>query len=140
MKRSIRNRRKKTFPQVPVTSMGDIAFLLIIFFVLCSQFQKVSVNLPVSRDAQEISERPRITVEIDAEGNIYFNQFPVSNAEQVEWKIREMLEGKTQDREKMVLFRCDRNVTRDKYEPVIAAIAKAGGLIVAIGRIGEENK
>ena len=134
--RGARKRKKKSgIVNVPVASMGDIAFLLIIFFVLCSQFQQVTVNPPKSLDSVELNEKPRISVEIDADGNLFFQQRPASPSD-VEWGVRAMLEKAKNDREKLVLFRCDESVTRDKFEPVLEAIAKGGGIIAALGERG----
>lgn len=119
--------------------MGDIAFLLIIFFVICSQFKEVNINPPRSLDAVNLKSRPKITVEIDAKGNIYFQGLQVPNAEAIEWGVRSLLEGKTTEKFKMVMFRCDRSVGKDTFEPVIEAIAKGGGLIAAVGEKPKEG-
>ena len=42
----MRRKRKKQAISVPTASMGDIAFLLIIFFMVCSKFsQDVAIKL-----------------------------------------------------------------------------------------------
>jgi biopolymer transport protein ExbD len=118
---------------VPVASMGDIAFLLIIFFMLCSRFakEKATVEAPQAPRIEEIKET-LISVTVDRDGVIYF-QGRRASVKDVEWGVRAMVEGKTQQRDKTVVFRCDRNLSRMKFEPVIEAIAKGGGLIAAVG-------
>jgi len=52
---------------VPVASMGDIAFLLIIFFMVCSRFAKdpgVSIDPPTTVDVNKLDDYP-IVVLID---------------------------------------------------------------------------
>ena len=54
MKRSRRNKRRKVL--VPVASMGDIAFLLIIFFLLASEFARdkdVPIQLPTAQQVKK---------------------------------------------------------------------------------------
>ena len=48
MKASRVNRKKRRHVPVPIASMGDIAFLLIIFFLVCSEVSKDNTNLQVS--------------------------------------------------------------------------------------------
>jgi hypothetical protein len=37
----------------------------------------------------------------------------------------------------MVVFRCDQGVDKKVFEPVLAAISKAGGVIAAVGEASE---
>jgi hypothetical protein len=43
------------------------------------------------------------------------------------------LAGKKDPRERLVVFRCDKGVDKKVFEPVLAAISKAGGVIAAVG-------
>jgi len=129
-----RKRKRGAIIRVPVASMGDIAFLLIIFFMICSRFAQevVKVQPPKALDADEMKEN-QISVTIDADGFVYFQGREVPGAEAVEWGVRSMVEGKTKEQARMVMFRCDRSVSKRIFEPVIEAIARGGGLIAAIG-------
>jgi hypothetical protein len=60
MKRSQRKKRKPI--PVPVASMGDIAFLLIIFFLVCSEAIKDKSNLPVELPQSEHVATTKVTV------------------------------------------------------------------------------
>ena len=129
-----RRKRRKMIP-VPVASMGDIAFLLIIFFMVCSRFAKdpgVSIDSPTTVEVTKLDDYP-IVVLIDKEGQIYFQGEPIATAEGVEEEIRRFVEGKDDDKSRTVLFRCDKSVGKHIFEPVIEAIAKGGGRIAAVG-------
>lgn len=131
----MKKKKKRGVPiRVPVASMGDIAFLLIIFFMVCSRFaqEAVKVQPPRALDADEMKEN-QVSVTIDADGRVYFQGREVPGAEAVEWGVRSMVEGKTKEQARMVMFRCDRSVSKHVFEPVIEAIARGGGLIAAIG-------
>ncbi len=136
-----RRRRRKSVIQVPVASMGDIAFLLIIFFMVCSRFaqQSIEVQPPRAPNLDELKE-PKITVTINTEGLIYFQGREVHNADWVKAQLQAMLEGKTNPEDRTVTFRCDRNVPRDVFEPVIEAIAAGGGLIAAMGDLSSNKE
>ena len=58
-----RRRKARVAVSVPVASMGDIAFLLIAFFVLASQFAKdFPVQLAESVDIDIMDEIPPVSV------------------------------------------------------------------------------
>ena len=128
-----RRRRRKIV--IPVASMGDIAFLLIIFFMICSNFAKeagIPVHPPKSPDIDRVKESSTV-VTIDAEGKIYFQGRRVDDPRSVETEVTDLLRNATTPESKMVLFRCDRAVARDVFEPVMDAITRGGGTIVAVG-------
>jgi len=134
--RKIRARRKKnTMIAIPITSMGDIAFLLIIFFILCSTPARqmgIKVNPPLSEFVATLPEAP-IAVAIDRDGTIYLQGAKVPGAESVEWGVTALLRDAKTDAHRTVLFRCDRAVPRSLYQPVMEAIARGGGIIAAVG-------
>ena len=130
-----KRRRRRTRIIVPVASMGDIAFLLIIFFMVCSRFAKdpgVNIDAPTTPEVTRLDDYP-IVVLIDSQSTIYFQGEPIAGPEQVEAEVRRLVEGKTADKTKTVLFRCDNTVGKHVFEPVIEAIAKGGGRIAAVG-------
>ncbi|MFO7871339.1 MAG: biopolymer transporter ExbD [Kiritimatiellia bacterium] len=136
---SRRSKKNRRGTMIPVASMGDIAFLLIIFFVLCSRFQEVQVQQASSIDVEDIETRPKIIVDVDADGNVYF-QGMLTSPGAVEYQIRAMLENAADESSKLVLFRCDRSVDKKDFEPVIEAIAKGGGILAAVGDREKEGE
>ena len=135
------HRRKKMGIAVPTTSMGDIAFLLIIFFMVCSNFAKearISYDAPQATDVDKVKNAPTSVV-LDEDGELYVNGKPVADAQTVESLIESFLAGKTTDEERMVLFKCDRRIEKRAFEPVLEAITRAGGLVVAVGDKREED-
>lgn len=129
------HRRRKLAIAVPTTSMGDIAFLLIIFFMVCSNFVKESgiiVTPPLSDDIDSVENAP-ISVVIDENNEIHVNGKAVPSEMAVEALVESAIEGKTIPEERMVLFKCDQNVAKNVFEPVLEAITRAGGMLVAVG-------
>ena len=120
---------------VPLASMGDIAFLLTIFFILTSNFAKDDTRniAPPSAAELEQMEKQNVSVSIDAEGGIFFNGRPVGSADVIEAGVAAFLVGKKDPKDRLVVFRCDRGVDKKVFEPVLAAISKAGGVIAAVG-------
>jgi biopolymer transport protein ExbD len=138
MKRSQRKKRK-TIP-VPVASMGDIAFLLIIFFLVCSEATKDNSNVKVDPPSSEHVEQTKASIvariAIDESGVIYFDGSRVDDAKDVEWGVRALLTNTVSDDQRHVQFKCDKSLPKETFEPVLQAIASAGGIIEAVG----ENK
>ena len=141
MKRRRRD-KKSTKIIVPVASMGDIAFLLIIFFMVCSNFTKeapVQLDNPTSLDIAKLKESS-ISVAVDKEGEIYLQGQIVPTAEALEWGVLALIEGKESQQARTVMFKCDQKLSQDVYLPVLDAIAKAGAIVAAIGESQEEDQ
>jgi len=134
--KKLRKKKRRKVP-VPIASMGDIAFLLIIFFMLCSEVSKDKNDLRVTLPESTHVEKPEIPivarVSIDEDGVIYFEGKQVESHKDVEWGVRAMLANTLSDDQRHVQFKCDVNLTKETFEPVLKAIAEAGGIIEAVG-------
>ena len=124
-------RKKRMSLIVPTSSMGDIAFLLSIFFMLASTFMK-SGNVQVenaSSSAIESQEPPLVEVIVDADGAIWMGG-AVSSVAEVGMACKMQAEAL---RETPVHLKVDRNLKRKDYMPVIEAISEAGVKMVLTG-------
>ena len=133
MKRS-RAKRKDVSP--PTSSMGDIAFLLIIFFMLVSNFVKessIELKPPESEVIDELEET-QISVSMDKDARIYLNGAEVESADSLETQLTSALQDKETPKGRTVMFNCDEAVDKRDFERVIEAIAQAGGRIAAVGK------
>jgi biopolymer transport protein ExbD len=129
------HKSRRVAPAVPLASMGDIAFLLTIFFILTSNFAKDdtrNIAPPSARELEEL-ERQNVSVSIDSEGAMFFNGRPVASPATIEAGVAGFLAGKQAAQDRLVVFRCDKGVDKKVFEPVLAAISKAGGVIAAVG-------
>ncbi len=128
-------RRRKLGISVPTTSMGDIAFLLIIFFMVCSNFAKESQikYKPPDSVTLEAVKNAKVSIVIDQESEIYMDGQLVNDVKTVKALIEKALEGKKTQEERMVMFKCDRYIAKRVFEPVLDAITSAGGVLVAVG-------
>ena len=124
-----------THIEIPVASLGDIAFLLLTFFMFCSTFSRSSggnIQPPQSNQIVQLQEG-KVLVEIDDQGIIYVQGQAVPNADAVETTVSALIEGATTEPSKTVMFKCDKRITKQVFEPVLGAIAKAGATIAALG-------
>jgi biopolymer transport protein ExbD len=128
-------RRRRRPIAVPVVSMGDIAFLLTIFFMVCSNFAKeagIKWTAAAAPDMRVLKES-KISVSIDEEDVIRLQGQVVPDAASVEAGVTALMQRRTGPDAKMVMFKCDRGVDKAVFEPVIGALARAGATIVAVG-------
>ena len=138
MARKKKKARRKV--QVPLASMGDIAFLLIIFFLLLSEFNKdkpLSLLLPESAHVEAPAGKPAARVDIDEDGIIYVDGNAVRDAKEVEHRLTIRLQDTLADEQRHIQFKCDKALTKTIFQPVLQAIAEAGGIIEAVGEIEE---
>jgi biopolymer transport protein ExbD len=135
--RSHERRKQRRNVPVPTASMGDIAFLLIIFFLVCSEASKdrsdLEVTPPVSEHVRKNKAAVAARVTIDKAGVIYFDGARVDNAKDVEWGVSAALTRTVSDDQRHVQFSCDATLPKESFEPVLQAIAAAGGIIEAVG-------
>lgn len=138
-RRTLRRHRRRLGIAVPLASMGDIAFLLIIFFIIASNFTKdPPTELEMARSMRvDTLEQARVLVVVDEDHQLWVNGEPRDSAEQIEWEVLALLEGRDEPEQRIVHLKVDRRAPKRVYEPVIGAIAEAGGTIAAVGEEGE---
>jgi biopolymer transport protein ExbD len=135
VKRSRRKKRRQV--KVPIASMGDIAFLLIIFFLLLSEFTKDNKNVlltpPESAQVEKSKAVAVARVAVDQSGTIYLDGNAVESVKDIEWGVRALISGTVTDEQRHVQFKCDANLPKETFEPIIKAIVEAGGILEAVG-------
>lgn len=126
--RLYRPRRRPAY--IPVVSMADIAFLLIIFFMLTTTFIRESglhVKLPGAHSAEELPQQRDVNVTVSRSGEIRV-ETKVVPLEGLPQALREQMRALHTD---SVLIRADRKVL---YEQLIQVmdIAKTLGARVSL--------
>ncbi len=117
---------------VPSTSMGDIAFnLLIFFFILARANDDSFLNWQPARGKNlESAGYSKVSVLIDKDSKLYLNGRQVGMS-QLSHQIAELL-GDAPAGRRTVLLKVHREAQAMYYEPVIEAISEAGGDLVHI--------
>ncbi|NQT92522.1 MAG: biopolymer transporter ExbD [Lentisphaerae bacterium] len=140
----MKRRRKEREVNVPVASIGDIAFLLIIFFMICSNMaseSSVPLEPPASRHLLDLNRGP-LVVSLNAKGEIYLDDDKLEppDPEAVEYWVAGRLKGNSNLQARVVTFRCDKEVSKETFEPVMEAISTGGGIIAAVGAGADNNR
>ena len=131
MNKALARRKSKMRTLVPVAAMADIAFLLIIFFILTTNFMTeshIELEEASSRDI-EILEQSTVSVSLDKEGNLWLQGEPCPQ-EVLESGVAALLQDREQ---KTVMLKIDRELPHEKYGPVFLALSGAGAEIALVG-------
>ena len=124
-----KHHRKRRDPDVPVAAFSDIAFLLIIFFILATTLMQVTgmvAEIPAGEKAEADEEKKTASVEIQGD-RVLLDEKHVDMPE-LRNRLAEMkLHEKTGDA-KVVLLEARGDVTYQTYFDVMASISAAGGV------------
>lgn len=113
-------------------AMGDIAFNLLIFFVILARAQDDSHLqwTPAKADQVKPAGYAKVAIVIDKDEKVYLNGQPISES-QLASAIETHL-GSAPAGERKVLLKAHKDCTAIRFEPVIEAISQAGGELVHV--------
>ncbi|CCK82118.1 MULTISPECIES: ExbD/TolR family protein [Desulfobacula] len=110
--------------QPPMTSLIDIVFLLLIYFMLTTNFiveEGINIKLPNAK-ASAPQVKQEITIYIDKRGTIYMMEKEIP-LDMLYAQIKEMIGGAT---DRLVVVKADKTIVLNKAVRVMD-IAKAAG-------------
>ncbi|MEA2039942.1 MAG: biopolymer transporter ExbD [Thermodesulfobacteriota bacterium] len=119
-----RNNRRRYQVRVPLTSLIDIVFLLLIYFLLTTNFmvdEGIKIKLPQAK-ASSPQIQSEITVYVDQEGRAFLEKQEVTPGDLFE-RLREII-GEQKDR--LVVVRADRDVILNKAVRIMDVVKAAG--------------
>ena len=130
-------KRKETKElEIPTDSVSDIAFLLIIFFILTTTLSKLSgftAELPSADASQKQAAKtdaktPSVQL---AGGKLLFNEQEVS-LQTLQDRLLDLRLGSKDGEEKVVLLEAGGKVEYQTYYGAMAAISTAGGVVAIV--------
>lgn len=125
-------KRSKMAAGVPAVAMADIAFNLVLFFIMMAKTQDES-NLnwhPASARNLQATGNAKVSIAIDTDRKLYFNGQQIGIAQlksAVEEKLQDTPAGK-----RTVLLKIDKATPANVFEPVVEAVSQAGGELMHI--------
>ena len=130
--------RKNAAAGVPMMAMGDIAFNLILFFVVLARVTDDSHLQWEPADTIEVQPAgaSKVSVVIDIENKYFINGKQVGIS-QIAPTIEGIL-GDAPQEDRTVLLKVHREATANHFEPIIEAVSEAGGTLVHV--LEEERK
>ena len=124
-------RRHPPAPYIPFISLADIAWQIIIFFLLAATFAKsdsLNLDLPGASSDKSRSAAPTITVEV-GDSALSVNGQGVA-LESLEGRIRELLAGKKTEAQRAVVVLAKNDLSFQRHVDVMYAVQRAGGILV----------
>lgn len=110
--------KSKPQPEIPTASMADIAFLLIIFFLVTTNFIKekgMLMDLPNTDKDQQTAESKKKNVELFVSAK----RFTINGAEVPEeellQRLNKELEAAQSESDRVVILRCDRDASYERF-------------------------
>jgi biopolymer transport protein ExbD len=122
----------------PVVAMADIAFNLVLFFIILARTQDDSDLQwePARGTHLESISLSKVSVTVNKEGKVYLNHHPI-NLTEIAPKIQELL-GNEEQGKRTVLLKIHKDTQAAVFEPIIEAVSQAGGDVVHV--LAEEVK
>ena len=124
--------RKKYEASVPSMAMGDIAFLLLIFFVILARAQDDSHLQwqPAKSEVLDQAQFAKAGIVVDVENKTYLNGQEIGVG-QLAAELDVIL-GDAPVGERTVLLKVHKDATATYFEPIIEAVSEAGGDLIHI--------
>ncbi len=123
-------KKKRPEPEIPSASMSDIAFLLLIFFMVSTVFVKekgLKVALPKAENINKIPRTHAVTIYVDRGGRITIDDFttPLTQI------ISKMSIKKAMDPSLITCFRTDKETKYKHMSDIMSQLRKAETLRVS---------
>lgn len=124
-------RKKRRAALVPLTSFGDIAFLLIIFFMVASVFMReghIDVREAASPDIDKV--KASLSVIMDREGELWIDGKKCPKPA-LESQVSAALMGREKQ---VVMLKIDKDRRQEDFGDVLRALAETDAEILLVGR------
>jgi biopolymer transport protein ExbD len=126
------NKKKVADVDIPVASFSDLAFLLIIFFIVATTLQKttgITANVPSGEKSEQQAKKTTI-VNIN-DRTILINDKAVT-VDELRAELKGMQFDTKEGDDKIVLLETKGNVVYQDYFEVISTISTAGGVVALV--------
>ena len=129
-----RHKKEKPEPEVPTSALSDIAFLLIIFFIVATTLAATTgivADMPSgerSEDTQSADQTPIVNL---ADGSLRFNETPM-DLPGLEKELLALRLDLKENSEKVVMFEVTGKAPYQQYFEILAAISNAGGVVALV--------
>ena len=137
-------KKKKREPEIATASMADIAFLLLIFFLVTTTMDMdkgIPMILPERGGEVKINPKNIAKVLVNAAGNVLFDGEVVEDME-----LKELLETRIKERgvdsegkpKLIVSIKTDRETEYDRYITILDIVKEAGATKISIAEPDKE--
>ena len=122
-------RRNKLMVEPPSSATGDIAFNLIVFFLVCASVQPDSGRQQTLPRSEQESEEQSENIEVQLGRNTVMLNGNVLRQEDSDAALKRALTGKTRDEDRVVVVKSKADTPYYHWVTVTEMIESAGGII-----------
>ena len=127
-------------PKLNMTSLIDVVFLLLIFFMVTTTFEKqakLKIELPEATEKVQAQTKDQLVISISHKGSIYLNNNELVNAkyESISSGLKRMIKG---EEKPPVVIRADANATHKNVVTVMDVLTDLGFTSVSIATTPSE--
>ena len=131
----IKKRASRVSPEIPTASMADIAFLLIVFFLVTTtmnQDKGLSLHLPPVGETKEVKSKNILNVWINARDQVaFFENDQLTPVPFAEFKTR--IESRLRENDKLIIsLKAERGATYRSFVDVLDELKLAGSTKISI--------
>jgi len=133
-----KRRKRPDAPDMPVGSFSDIAFLLIIFFIVATTLNKMSgvtTDIPAGEKSQGATAEKVPTVELHGE-RITFNKEDIT-MKGLRRRLAALDLDKKKGEERVVVLEASGEVAYQVYFDALASISAAHGVVAIVKEEGQ---
>jgi biopolymer transport protein ExbD len=120
---------RRSPPEINLTSLIDVVFLLLLFFMVSATFEKLGrmqVELPQAQPNVEQEQQPdRITVTVDTEGQFFVNDRELVNTD-IETVMRALVSAAGERRDLPLVISADGRAPHQAVVTVMDAASQIG--------------
>ena len=120
-------------PHIPFISLADIAWQIIIFFLVASTFamnDALTVDVPNTTAQADPSQQSKESLVVQATGSAVMIDGKTVSMDELQSTIAERLKGRKTEEERAVLMLGRGDLTFQRDVEIMYAIQKAGGVLV----------
>ena len=123
-------RTTKLLVEPPASSTGDIAFNLIVFFLVCASIQPDSGRpQTIPRSDKEEQQQKENNIEVALTENVVMIDGQVQEDAAFFGLVQERLRNKVRDEDRVVIVKSDSNTPYSRWIKFTELIEQAGGII-----------
>ena len=131
----IKKKESRITPEIPTASMADIAFLLIVFFLVTTtmnQDKGLSLHLPPVGETKEVKKKNILNVWINAQDQVaFFENDQLTPVPSVELKNR--IESRLVENSKLIIsVKTERGASYRTFVDVLDELKMAGATKISI--------
>jgi biopolymer transport protein ExbD len=125
------DKKKEREVEIPTSSLADIAFLVLIFFLVSSTIdvdKGVTLTLPGLEQESKIRQKNISNILVNAEGLVLFDDEPIEA-----FQVGEMVRSKLAENDKLIFSIKTVSDTRyESYVTVLDQVKRGGGTRISI--------